>query len=49
MKEKLQKEIARLGSTHVDHSNLKTIEAVSMSVVAILAIAVGTMFGDLLF
>jgi len=49
MKEKLQKEIAKLGSTHVDHSNLKAVEAISMSIVAILAITVGTIYGDILF
>lgn len=49
MKDKLNKEVARLGSEHVDHGNLKAIEAVSMSVVAILAITIGTMYGDKLF
>lgn len=49
MKEKLQKEVARIGSEHVDHGNLKAIEAVSMSAVAILAITVGTMYADKLF
>lgn len=49
MKEKLNKEVARIGSEHVDHGNLKAIEAVSMSVVAILALTIGTLFGDKLF
>lgn len=49
MKEKLQKEITRIGSTTVDHYNLKAIEAISMSIVAILAITVGTIYGDILF
>ena len=49
MKKKLNKEVVRLGSEHVDHGNLKALEAISMSVVAILAITVGTMYGDKLF
>lgn len=49
MKEKMTKEVARIGSKHVDHGNLNAIEAVSMSVVAILALTVGTMYGDKLF
>lgn len=49
MKEKLTKEVVRIGSKHVDHGNLNAIEAVSMSVVAILALTVGTMYGDKLF
>ena len=47
--EKLNKEIARIGTDYVDHSNLKAYEAISMSIVAILAITIGTMFGDKLF
>ena len=49
MKEKLQKEVVRIGSEHVDHGNLKLVEAVSMSVVAVLAITIGTLYGDKLF
>jgi hypothetical protein len=49
MKEKLQKEVIRLGSKNVDHENLNAIEAVSMSVVAILALTVGTLYADKLF
>jgi len=49
MKEKLQKEVVRIGSKHVDHDNLDAIEAVAMSTVAILALTVGTIFGDKLF
>jgi hypothetical protein len=49
MKEKLNKEVVRLGTDYVDHKNLKAIEAISMSVVAILAITIGTMYGDKLF
>ena len=46
MKEKLHKEVVRIGSEHVDHGNLKALEAVSMSVVTILAITIGTIYGD---
>ena len=49
MKEKLQKDVIRIGSKDVDHSNLSAFEAVSMSAVAILAITVGTLYGDKLF
>lgn len=49
MKEKLTKEVARIGSEHVDHGNLKAYEAISMSVVAVLAITIGTLYGDKLF
>ncbi len=49
MKEKLTKEVARFGSKNVDHGNLTALEAVSMSVVAILALTIGTMYGDKLF
>ena len=49
MKEKLNKEIVRIGSEHVDHNNLKPYEAISMSAVGILAITIGTLFGDKLF
>lgn len=49
MSKRLQKEVVRIGSEHVDHGNLKAIEAVSMSVVAILAITIGTLYGDKLF
>ena len=49
MKEMLQKEIVTIGSKHVDHSNLTALEAISMSVVTVLALTVGTLFGDKLF
>lgn len=49
MKEKLNSEVARIGSCHVDHGNLKAYEAISMSVVAVLALTIGTMYGDKLF
>lgn len=49
MKEKMTKEIARIGSEHVNHGSLNAIEAISMSVVAVLALTIGTIFGDKLF
>jgi len=49
MKEKLNKEVAKIGSSNVDHGNLNAIEAVSMSIVAILAITAGTIYGGMLF
>ncbi|OQA03655.1 MAG: hypothetical protein BWY68_00638 [bacterium ADurb.Bin400] len=45
----MHKEIARVGSDTVDHNNLKAYEAVAMSVVAVLAITVGTIYGTMLF
>ena len=49
MKEKLEQEITKLGSENLDHSNLKAIEAISMSIVTILAVTIGTIYGDILF
>jgi|BarGraNGADG00212_2_1021979.scaffolds.fasta_scaffold194732_1 hypothetical protein len=49
MKEKMTKEVARIGSKNVDHGKLEAIEAVSMSIVAVLALTVGTIFGAKLF
>lgn len=49
MKEKLHSDLFRVGTKSVDHSNLSAIEAISMSVVAILAITIGTLYGDKLF
>jgi hypothetical protein len=49
MKEKLQKEVVRIGTKHVDHTSLNTVEAISMSAVAILALTLGTIYGDKLF
>lgn len=49
MKEKLQKDVFRLGTKDVDHQNLNAIEAISMSTVAIMAVTIGTIYGDKLF
>ena len=44
----MRKEIAKVGSGQVDYDNLKAVEAVAMSVVAILAVTIGTIYGSLL-
>ena len=49
MKEKMKKEIVRIGSEHVKYHDLKAVEAVTMSVVALLSIALGAIYGSLLF
>jgi len=49
MKEKLKKEVFKIGTTPVDHKQLSAIEAIAMSVVAILAVTLGTIYGDMLF
>ncbi|MEK9156262.1 MAG: hypothetical protein AAB360_03085 [Patescibacteria group bacterium] len=47
--EKLNTEIVRVGKKSIDHEDLNAFEAVSMSVVAILALLAGTTYGNLLF
>lgn len=49
MKEKLQKEVFTIGTKPVDHTNLNAIEAISMSVVAVVALTLGTICADKLF
>lgn len=44
----MRKVIAQVGTEHVDLDNLKAIEAVSLSVVAILAVTIGTIYGSML-
>jgi len=44
----MNKEIARLGSQHVNYDKLNAVEAVSMSVVAVLAVTIGTIYGSML-
>ncbi|MFA7244135.1 MAG: hypothetical protein WC080_02525 [Patescibacteria group bacterium] len=44
----MRKEIARVGTEAVDLDNLKAIEAVAMSAVAILAVTFGTIYGSML-
>lgn len=47
--EKLHQDVIRIGTKNIDHENLTAFEAVSMSVVAILAIMAGTTYATLLF
>lgn len=49
MKEKIKKEIAIAGTKNIEYTKLSAVEAISMSVVAILALTLGTIFGDKLF
>lgn len=44
----MNREIVRVGSKHVDYDQLTAIEAISMSVVAVLAVALGTIYGSML-
>lgn len=44
----MNREIARVGSKHVDCENLNAVEAVSMSIVAVLAVTLGTIYGSML-
>lgn len=44
----MNKEIARVGNEHVDLDNLKAVEAIAMSVVAVLAVTIGTIYGSIL-
>lgn len=44
----MRKEVARVGSETVDLDNLKAVEAVALSVVAILAVTIGTIYGSML-
>lgn len=45
----LHKDVVRLGSKSVDHYDLNAIEAVAMTLVAILSITAGTIYGTMLF
>ena len=44
----MRRVVANVGSKHVDYDNLTAIEASAMSVVAILAITLGTVYGSIL-
>jgi len=44
----MNREIAKVGTKRVDIEQLTAIEAVSMSVVAVLAITLGTIYGSIL-
>ncbi len=44
----MDKEIIRIGTGKVNHNDLSAFEAITMGVVAILAITVGTIYGTML-
>ena len=44
----MNREIAKLGSEHVNYEKLNAVEAISMSVVAVLAVTIGTIYGSML-
>ena len=44
----MNREIAKIGSKSVNYEKLDAIEAISMSVVAVLAVTVGTIYGSML-
>jgi len=49
MKEKLQKEVIKVGTKTVDYEKLEHYEAVSIAVVGILSATIGTIYGSGLF
>jgi|GEM_PF-1322868 len=49
MKEKLSKDVTQIGTKVLDYDNLKFYEAVSMTIVGVLAIALGTLYGTVLY
>lgn len=44
----MNREIVKVGTDRVDVDNLNAIEAISMSVVAVLAVTIGTIYGSML-
>jgi hypothetical protein len=48
MKEKLHKDVVRIGSKNVDIENLEHYEAIFISIVGILSLAVGTIYANIL-
>ena len=44
----MNREVAKLGTKYVDYDKLTAIEAVSMSIVAVLAVTIGTIYGSML-
>lgn len=44
----MRRVVANVGSKHVDYENLTAIEASAMTVVAILAVTLGTIYGSIL-
>ncbi len=45
----LHKDVARVGTEQFDHGNIQTYEAIAMSIVAILSLTAGTLYGSMLF
>lgn len=45
----LHKDVVRVGTGQLDHGNIKTYEAIAMSIVAILSLTAGTLYGSMLF
>lgn len=45
----LHKEVCRVGTGQFDHGNIKTVEAIAVSLVAVLALMAGTVYGSMLF
>jgi hypothetical protein len=45
----LHKEVCRVGTGQFDHGNIKTLEAIAVSLVAILSLTAGTIYGSMLF
>lgn len=44
----MRRVVANIGTKHVDYENLNAIEATAMSVVAVLAVTLGTIYGSIL-
>jgi hypothetical protein len=49
MREKLQSEVVKVGTKTLDYNNLKLYEAISVAVVAVLALTLGTIYGTILY
>jgi len=49
MKEKLHSDVVRIGTGQFDHMDIKPLEAVAISLVTILSVTIGTMYGVVLF
>lgn len=48
MKEKLHNDVLRIGSKNIDIENLEHYEAVSISIVGILSLTIGTIYANIL-
>ncbi len=49
MKEKMHKELFKIGHTKVDVHNLKAVESICIAIVGILSITAGTIYGTIMF